>query len=154
MPALLNLDDDEDDLLDDDVPWHPDPDPSPAACGSPEQLRSGSPPPPSSRPLAATPCLAPAVTTSSSAPTSGACSYHSLDGSPTPTRMATSSPTGTPPRSSERGALSLDADSFLPMGHSGSRGKQLRWRDDSPSLTEDGSPSYRDVLLRQPLAAV
>jgi hypothetical protein len=36
MPALLNLDDDVDDLLDNDVPQPPDPDPSPAACGSPE----------------------------------------------------------------------------------------------------------------------
>jgi hypothetical protein len=36
MPALLNLDDDVDDLLDNDVPRPPDPDPSPAACGSSE----------------------------------------------------------------------------------------------------------------------
>jgi hypothetical protein len=145
MPALLNLEDDDDDILDDNVPRSPDPDPSPAACGSPEQLRYGLPPSPSSRPLAATPSPVLVVTTSSSAPASGAYSYHSLDGSPTP--MATSSPTGSPPRSSERGALSPDAAPFLPKGHSGGRGKQLRWRDDSPSLTEDDSPSYRDVLL-------
>lgn len=95
MPALVDLDDD-DDLLDDDMPRPPEPGPPPAAYSSPEQLRSGAPPP-SVCPLVSTPSPALAVIASSSAPASGECSsYHTLGVSPS--SMATSSsPTGTPP---------------------------------------------------------
>ena len=37
--------------------------------------------------------------------------------------------------------------------HPDGRGKELRWRDDTAPLSgDDGSPSYRDILLRQPRA--
>ncbi|XP_039827452.1 classical arabinogalactan protein 9-like [Panicum virgatum] len=154
--AVLVLDDD-DDLLD-DMARPPDLEPPPAACGSSEHLFFHSPPPPSTRPPAATP--APAATTSSTAPVPGAFSpHHTLDDSPTLTATpasatSSSSPTGTPLPSPGHESLSPDAAPLFPSGHSNGRGKQLRWRDDTPPLSDDdSSPYYRDILLRQSRAA-
>ena len=114
----------------------PDPDRPLAACSSLEHLCFDSPPLPSTRPLAATPV--PTATPSSTAPATS----------------SSSSPTGTPLPSPGRGSLSSDTAPFFPSGHSDGRGKLLRWRDDTPPLSDDdGTPSYRDMLLRQPRAA-
>ena len=127
MPCVLD-DDDDDDLLN-DMARPPDPDPPPFACSSPEHLCFDSPqPPPSTRPPAATP--APAATTFSTAPAPGVFSdIHTLDGSPTLTAI-------------RPGDLLLLTD-----GHSSPLPRALC---SLPELSDDdGSPSYRDILLRQ-----
>ncbi|XP_039822699.1 mucin-1-like [Panicum virgatum] len=64
---------------------------------------------------------------------------------PRPAGSATTTPTSS-------SALSPAAPPFF-LGRSMRRGKQLRWRDDTPPLSnDDGSPSYRDILLPQPRA--
>ena len=122
----------------------PDPDRPLAACSSLEHLCFDSPPLPSTRSLAAPPT--PAATTSSSAPAPA-----TLTATPAP--ATSSSPTGTPLSSPGSCALFPDAAPVFPGGHSEGQGKRLRWRDDTPPLSDDdGSPSYRDILLRQPRA--
>ncbi|XP_039771197.1 lysine-rich arabinogalactan protein 18-like [Panicum virgatum] len=96
-------------------------------------------PPPSTRLPAATPALAATTPTLTATPA---------------LTTSSSSPTGTPLSFPGRSALSPDAAPFFPCSHSECRGKRLRWRDDTPPLSDDdGSPSYRDILLRQPRAA-
>nr|TKW27324.1 hypothetical protein SEVIR_3G250400v2 [Setaria viridis] len=83
------------------------------------------------------------------------------DAHPSPPSSTIPAPVSTLPSSfsirdpSSPTPLSSDAVPFYPSENFGNRGKQLRWRDDSP-LSDDeededsgnGSPSYRDILLR------